>query len=421
MRGLFSLFKKHQYALAIFFVLLIEFAVKIPIPDLSNGDMSFHYFHYLLSYKLGFVGRSLAGTIVQFLAGNFLSVKFVYIFISVSIVFIAGLISILLAAFIKNADEKYKLFAIGAVIFYLASPVSVSYLFYIGNFGRPDLYINICLFLIVLLLGLTHSGTGERSKRIKELWLLFLIPILCFAIVAFHVYGLDFYIPLVLLFLLYKFYIDRKKSSLILLIISFFVSVIFGIYFLSIGSETKILEQVVEKYYMTKNPDTDIVLMLEVAPPNNFATFPPASTIPSYSKILANFFLTVILLSPLITLFICFWRFVIKKESDKYKKIIFLLSALPVYTIPVFILQPDWGRYCSFVLIAQFTFIFYFFYCKEESFLYAADKIESFFRKNIFLFLIFIVYMLIIGRFPHWIKFPIIENIKTVILYLIRG
>ncbi|MDR2772398.1 MAG: hypothetical protein LBB93_02910, partial [Elusimicrobiota bacterium] len=194
-----SLLKKYQIELAVFFVLMVELAVKIPVMDLSHPDISFHILHYLADYKIAFVGRSLEGTLVHLFSGDFLTAKFVWFFIFVHIILLSLLVSWACGRIIKNADEKYKPFAAYAVIFYLASPVSPAYLFYIGNYGRPDLYMAICLILIVSLL----KPLPKPAVRISRI---VFIPILCFCLIAFHVYGLAFYFPTIFLILAYNLY-----------------------------------------------------------------------------------------------------------------------------------------------------------------------------------------------------------------------
>jgi hypothetical protein len=177
------------------------------------------------------------------------------------------------------------------------------------------------------------------------------------------------------------------------------VSIGFGLYFLGPGKDAPTFYYLTDTYHLPRQ-DTDIVLVWGGADsPASFPTaFPPRSVIPSAFKILANAFLTIILLSPFFALIGYFFKKVVEFEKDKVKKFIFALLAVPFWVLLVFVLQPDWGRYFSFVTLSWFVVIFYFFNEKQPSFLYAADKVYALCKKNSFLFFILIIYLLILGR-----------------------
>jgi hypothetical protein len=241
-------------------------------------------------------------------------------------------------------------------------------------------------------------------------------------LIAFHVYGLAFYFPTIFLILAYNLYQDRKASTLVLLLAAVLVSTGFGLYFLGPGKDASTFIYLNDTYTVPRQ-DTDIVLISWDTdnPSTAFPTiFPFYSVIPSFFKILANAFLTIILLSPFFALIGYFFKKVVEFEKDKVKKFIFALLAVPFWVLLIFVLQPDWGRYFSFVTLSWFVVIFYFFNAKQASFLYAADKVYELCKKNSFLFFILIIYLLILGRYPHWIKFPIIANIKEIVLYLLH-
>jgi hypothetical protein len=175
---------------------------------------------YLFSYKFGFVGRAFIGTIVQFLFvdnNGFLSKFHLWLFILCILILMCLIIAFYIAKVIKSSQQNTRFFAIWISILYLTSPISVSYLFN-NLFGWLDLWL---LFFTLLIVFLFNS---------KFKWF---IPILCFCLIATHKIAVFFYIPTILIILIYNAYIDEKSKikSIVLFIMSFIVCLISTIYF----------------------------------------------------------------------------------------------------------------------------------------------------------------------------------------------
>jgi hypothetical protein len=115
---------------------------------------------------------------------------------------------------------------------------------------------------------------------------------------------------------------------------------------------------------------------------------------------------------PLIALIFYFWKIVIQYEIDRNKKFLFLLSSIGIliWIIPCFVFFCDWTRWEALCFTTPFVFISYYLHMKNESVIRAIAKISDFAKKHIFISLMFVIYLLILGRVSADASMIVIAN-----------
>jgi hypothetical protein len=417
-----EVFKKWQYELIIFIIFFVEFISKIP----SVGqDETFGLYAYVLSYNLGFIRRAFIGSIVNLISGDFISGEFIWIFVFFSHILLFILAAYLLGQFIKSAEDKTKLFAIGLVALYLASPGSIAALsnawyWYANGELLPgsdsiyyylDFYWLLFTLIIVLLL------------QVKKLYKtqLFLIPLVCFCILATHTMSLFFYIPTIFVLLLYNIYKNnRSKQSIALFIISTLVILVFSVYFSIFAKPNFEYSTVQDVINMLPNNDlysngsTPVAIISEFIIGASLQKHRGSALIGPLFRL----FSLLLLMLPIIIIGIKLWFSTIKNEKNKLLKNIFILSVLIfIPYIMSFMLFADWGRYLTAIFNCQIILFCYYFHSKEQSVLSASEKVFDFFKRNPFLYFALIIYLLLLGRHNVITSFPFMTKLSYLLGY----
>lgn len=100
---------------------------------------------------------------------------------------------------------------------------------------------------------------------------------------------------------------------------------------------------------------------------------------------------------PLYIIFEYIWKNAIKTETDKFQKFIFFLCAIaPVVIIPAVIISWDVSKYVGNTVLVQFGLVVYYFVKGNTAVCNAVNKVADFFRNNIFVSAVAILYALII-------------------------
>jgi hypothetical protein len=382
----------------------------------------------LFSYKLGFIRRALVGSIVTLMSGDFVSKDFVWIFVFCSYILLFLLAAYLLGQVIKSANDNLKLFAIGLVILYLASPISIASLFtmlysYEGDIVNAasryyyiDLYTMLFFLVIILLLNL------KRSYKLQ--WL---IPVFCFMMMATHPVAIFIYVPTIFILLLYNIYENNKsKRSIILFIVSTLVMVFFSIYFSFFATpnfQYSTIEEVISRF-----PNSDFLSKDDWFLNADFMAVDIKSHMVSdgyenfniFKHLVPRFLASSLLMFPLIIIGIKLWAGAIRNEKNKILRYLFLLSAFSSICYIFSIIVPDWGRWITLAFSSQFALFFHYFHAKEKSVLFTAEKSLEFFKRNPFLYFILISYLFILGRVFVFLTLELPTNLKAILSYFIH-
>lgn len=374
-----------RYELIIFMFLNIELFMRIPGP---TAMYDWCITSYAMTYKeFGFGSRFLIGSFLNLFV-PYLTVNSLYLFIFIILILLCLIVSIAMGRVINSSgwEQKEGLSILAAV--YLASPASIAYLFFWGNYGRLDTYLILFTILALFFMG---------KSKFK-----FLVPVLSFMSMATQqVYTFTFLV-IILGLVLYEIY-DQKysKESIIYGIITYIVSCGSFLYFqfLTPGLKYKTADEVIQA--LSKN--TNIPLKYEMIEMEYFKTISDHWSIyvlREWQGRLLVAVITILLLLPLIGIFVCLWRQALKRCKDKVLKFIMYLMVLsPLASIPAFLITVDWGRWFGAMIIVQITFIFYLAYKKCTPMLEALQAFQVWCKNNLFLVILVIVYLSLLGKF----------------------
>lgn len=305
----------------------------------------------------------------------------------------------------------------------MASPLSISALFRSSYYIRDSLIgtffgdVSSIYPLIFILIAVAVL----KNKKLN-----FIIPFICFAMIASHTVSVFFSVAALLIILFYEAYKSGfSKDKLILFYSSLFVSIFSFVYFAFIS------RSLMSKWHSVET-------IIATLPKSNMRI--DGSSL--YHLINAEFFMSIaqhnlivleeiyywllillcgiVLLSPLILFFVLFWIKTIKSEKDKILRYVFIAFALsPLLSIPVFFLFVDYGRWIFAIFSYQFLFVLYLLYSKELSVETAGNSIAVFIKNHLFFCFIAVIYLLMLERTTLVFSFPIEINLKAFVLYFL--
>ena len=203
-----------KFEILIFTYLLFQLYLKIPSADNMHTWCTTPY---ALSYEMGFNSRFLIGSFVNILT-KYITMEYLHTFILICLILLSLLVAVLLGNVIKKSDNKTNTIMIVLVLLFLASPASISFLFYRGNFGRLDTFLLLFTLIALILLD---------KPRLK-----FFIPVLCFMSMATQQVFTFTYMPIIVLLMLLDLAVKEfSKKQVVFTAITFVVLIVSFVYF----------------------------------------------------------------------------------------------------------------------------------------------------------------------------------------------
>lgn len=362
-------------------VLLSDLIARIPsITQLNDWCTT----PYVFTYQYGIQSRYFIGSLFNLLL-NPISIKRLYFFILLSIIMLIILFAYFLGQILRHARSEYRTAALIFMAIFWASPFSIAFLFYWGNYGRLDLYLLISALLSLIIIPIP-----------KYRWF---TPVLLLIGMATHqvfIFTYGFIILGALFIESIEAHSDFKSN--LLLIVSIVVAFTSFLYFQFFAATTSFIssEAVLNHFSAQSNIPVN----------QKMIEFEYFKTITDHlSEFVANGLwdrlysgITIlILLTPVIILLFKLWQNIYKKATCKWAY--GLLMCIPLTSIPAFILTIDWGRWFSAVFITQFCLFFYMLYRKHSGAIYAFEKLQTFFSQNRVLTICLILYLTTLGKF----------------------
>lgn len=398
-----KIIKKLQYEILIFSYLLIQLFLKIPLP---NKMHSWCTTPYALSYELGFNSRLLIGSFVHMLT-DYITIEFLHKFIMIVLICLSLLISILIGIVIRKSNSQNKLIMILLAVLFIASPSSVSFLFYYGNFGRLDTFLLLFTLIAVLLIDKPYLKIG--------------VPVLCFMCMATQQVFTFTYMPIILLLIVFDLVSNYKsKKQILFAIITFLTLAMSFAYFQFFAPVLNFSSpQSVTDFLMKKTNIPVLTEMIDFEYFKSIVDHWSKWVIVGWKERILKGLIILILTLPLSAIFITIWKNAIKNCTSKLQKFVLTLMLLaPIVSLPAFILTIDWGRWFAAVFITQFILIFYLSFKKYQPMLISLNKMQEFAIKNIFIFIILILYLSCLGTFnaaePLDIAKTIIDFVRAI-------
>lgn len=376
----FRLLDKIKYELPILAVLLMFYAFQ---HDFFTGDI-YNILH-IYDYRIGFAPRLFIGSLMS-LFTDYKSSVFINKFFNVFCIASIFLFSYVAGRVIRKSDDKVRNTAIIFILLFLAVPYSRT-VFY------PRL-LSLDRFLVVftLLALIVISKKGFR-------W--FVPVLIIMSLATYHGYAFT-YMPAVVILLVYEVYRNKNsKQSKALCIVGLLVMAIFSAYFFlhpglnSFGSVEELIA-----YSLDKTDIRDYVGEFGVKWALSGFGVPPKelwslSVETGVLKGLDSEVKGMLNLLPLLLIFFLIWLNSIKKSEGKFEKLIyFLCMVAPLMRLPMLVLSQNYFRSRVSVVVVQFFLVFYFLYVKNPVVSESARKIGDFFRKNYWLFTIYVLYFL---------------------------
>ena len=375
----------NKYEIAIFCFLCIQLFAVVPSTGNLRGAMV--SISYILPYRYGVSSRGLIGTIVSFLtAGGFVSRHFVWHFILSSTVFLSFILSAYIGTAIQKSKDDTKYFLIFLSLLWLSGFTAPSAYFHHINFGRIEMFALIISFLVMLI--------------VKKPVIRWLIPLLALAIMATHLILVFFYIPLVAILLFYgiaeKSGADKRGIVLLgatvtSLFIAFFSYIMFA-------RGTFVFENAGD-FFEYLSAKTDLSISESALHYALFASLED-HLIGWRNRVSLRFRgnLSILINIPLVFLFVAFWVKCFIKETEKIKKVFFLLpmTVLP-YHATVFFLFWDFARWMIMILNVQFLLVFYLAFVKNKTVLSVVQTVTPFIKRYAFFIALILLIMIFIG------------------------
>ncbi|MBS7526797.1 hypothetical protein KHM83_08915 [Fusibacter paucivorans] len=359
-------------------LLIVELFSRLPDANSLNDWCTTPY---AFNYHFGMHSRFLMGSIFQWLLSP-ISLHRLYLFILLSTLILIGLFAYFYAKTITAATDKATIGITYWTILLMASPASIAFLFYWGNYGRMDLYLIGILFIALSIADKRHLNN--------------MIPALLLIGMAVHQVFLFTYCAVILGVLLYECYRSQFHRGDVIRLISgiviaatAFLYFQFGtspLYYESAGGVVEILNQqsnipVNEKmieyeYFKSLSEHMDAFVKVDLK-----------------DRVIRGI-IVLILMMP-INIFI--WRF--WHNTAKLHITYRLLSLTPLAILPAFILTIDWGRWFAAVYIAAFSLIAYLFKRKDPVAEIYFEKLSEWIQKQPLLAFGVLVYFVALNKF----------------------
>ena len=340
---------------------------------------------YILTYDLGFISRGLTGSIIA-KAFPFLSNEIFYTIVASNLIVLFVLTSMLLGKIIVSSDYNNRNIIVYLSLIFCINPGSISFLFQYENYGRLDALLIIISLLICILI-------------VKERFVF--IPFLTLVGVLIHQAYIFLYFPMVLVLLAYQYARNNKPQKLLFIIVTTSVST--SILFLYMQLFGKISSFSLDTVFNILSNRTDAKLSIKML---EFEYFLPISEhlkqllLPSFLELILRLGVTLILISPLIYMLRMIWMDTIKGAKNRWMKNIYIAMSLQfLWTLPLFILTIDWGRWLAAIIICEFVLIFFLIYLKDESMMNSIKKLNRKFEDNTIAFLFILCALGAIGKF----------------------
>ncbi len=372
-----DIFLKSKYELLIFAALSMNFLLFFTKDDLMSDII---YPLHLVDLRIGFISRTLVGSISGLLWKNpteeniiFLQTAVVIITFSLTAVFLGGCI--------KKADKisAENLF----IICLLVAVFPYGFMSYINLFELLDIYWVMSAVLCLL--------SSENKKTA------FLIPVFIFTGLWVHYSFVFAFMPLIYVLCFSKMFSEKSKASYILTAVTVAVSVSLTLYFVSTcrnfnvmpfedfidyiidkaGSEITSIERYIGTAFRPNNEmnklygfteavgmDTALAEKMPEALKGLLGNFQMALRDTSFFAIICDF----ILISPVLAFFSIIWIRAMKKAECKKEKFIYFLCIIsPLVQLFSCFISSDTSRWLSLMVISDLFMLAYFLKNKAEA------------------------------------------------------
>ena len=351
---------------------------------------------YALNYSYGFGSRFLLGSILKMIFGEYLSSSEAYLFCEIVMVTIIAVISLLIDKLVNKINDKVKIAVIFMVLMYICSPGSITAIWTSANMGRLENYTLLLVLIAVCLFEIIQTNWIKYT-------VVTVISVLCIALYQGYIF---LYFTVIFFIILYDFFEENDErikkgilgiGSIIINCITFLIFQLFTytnfsgydemISVLSQKTDFAMNESLKYEYFMSIKEVYEVVVEDFIL--SRFTT--PRELL----------FITILLCTPIIIIFIAIWLKCIQKltEKNKQKTFYYLWWISYIAFLPQFILNTDWGRWSIAVLFYTFFSVLYMLWKGNEEIACALESLQCLIIKNKYLMILVLIYLQRLGKF----------------------
>jgi hypothetical protein len=309
------------------------------VPNVRGFEKLYAASHWVLSYDYGLIRRGLVGTIMKVWL-PIVTIEDIHHTAFIAYCIFLLFLLVVFYGLLRNKNKSEQLFRL--ILIFLANPATISLL--AQDLGRFDLFLIMITFLSMILLLLN-----------KNVWL---IPILMIAAMFIHEGFLILYAPTIVATMIFLYiWNKREKKLLVTLVISmisvaavFFILYNYGRPLLGYEEFSRLI-QTRANFCVTPMSMSECYFNIK----DHHAV---ASSSLYNAGSIANLFVALLILSPVILILLNLWSHALSNCGRKHIacKLFFLATLSGLIVVPI---ATDYGRWISAIIFCNFFAIFF--------------------------------------------------------------
>jgi hypothetical protein len=378
-----------EHELEVLLILITMLGIsKWWIPNVRNFEKMYAASQWVLSYNHGLLRRGLVGTIMKVWI-PIVTIENVHhtAFIAYC-TFLVFLLAVFYALLLYK-DKHGQLFRL--ILIFLACPATISML--ARNLGRFDLFLTMIMFLSMTLLSLNG-----------HVWL---IPILMITAMFIHESFLILYAPTIVAAIIFVYLWNKREKRILATLVFSVISVVAAFLVLyKYGTPTLGYEEF-SRSIQSRAAFCVTPLSIHECYFSIKDHYALASSSLYDAGSIANLFLALLILSPVILILLNLWSHALRNcgVQNRACKLFFLATLSGLMVVPI---ATDYGRWLSAIIFCNFFAIFFFvsrgIIKIEELTEYTGDSFKLLFVSIILTYLLF-------GPFHDWNPYPYKDNL----------
>jgi hypothetical protein len=366
------------------------------IPNVRGFDNMYVASQWVLSYDHGLVRRGLVGSIMNAWS-PIVTIEDVQR--SAFVVYCTFLMSLLVVSYalLKQKDKSGRLFRL--ILVFLATPVTLSLL--ARDLGRFDLFLTMITFLSMTLLALE-----------RHVWL---IPILMITAMFIHESFLVLYAPTIMAATIFVYLWSEKEKKILATLVFSTVSVLVAFLVLYKYGSPALAYEDFSRLIQSRAAFNITPLSMHECYFSIQDHFQLASSSLFDAGSMANLFMAVLILSPVIFILLNLWKHALKNcgKHRRICKLFFLATLSGLMVVPI---ATDYGRWLSAIIFCSFFAVFFF----VNKGIIKVEELDEYTGGSFaLLFVSIIVTYLLFGPFHDWNPYPYRDNVIVSSLYII--
>jgi len=358
------------------------------IPNVRGFEKLYAASHWALSYDYGLIRRGLVGTIMKVWI-PIITIEDVHH--TALIAYCIFLVFLLVAFYLllRYKEKNGQLFRL--ILIFLANPATISLL--ASDLGRFDLFLIMITFLSMTLLLLN-----------RHVWL---IPILMIMAMFIHEGFLIMYAPTIAATIIFVYLWNKREKKILVTLVFSAVSVVAALLVLykygrpTLGyDEFSRLIQSRATFCVTPLSTGECYFSIK-------DHYHLASSSLYDAEAIANFFVALLILSPVFLILLNLWSHVLRNCGAQCRvcKLFFLATLSGLMVIPI---ATDYGRWLSAVIFCNFFAIFF---LMGKGVIKVEELTEYTGGSFKLLFVLILLTYLIFGPLHDWEPYPYKDNL----------